>query len=117
MAAANYPITIEQGATFSKTIVYKDANGNPVNLTNVTEARAQVRPTASSSTFKDFVVAVSGSPANGTLSWSMAASVTETLAAPYSQVYDLEIEFASGEVRRLIQGTVTIVPEVTRDEP
>jgi hypothetical protein len=31
-----------------------------------------------------------------------------------SAVYDLEIEFTNGEVRRLLQGAISVSPEVTR---
>lgn len=116
MAAGTLNILIEQGATFKKTIIYRDGAGNLVNLSNVTEARAQMRPTVESDVFTDFVVEVDADPASGKLHWSMAASVTETLAAPLTRVYDLEIEFSNGDVVRLLKGNVTISLEVTRDE-
>ena len=114
MSAANFPITIEQGATFQKQITYKDANGDAIDLTNVSEARAQVRPTIASGTKADFVVTVDDDPTSGILHWSMSATTTATLTAPSTQYYDLEIEFDDGTVRRLLSGTVTVSPEVTR---
>lgn len=34
MAASKYDFAIEQGTSFKISLIYKDANGNPVNLTN-----------------------------------------------------------------------------------
>lgn len=114
MAAASYSITVEQGATFQKQITYKDANGDAVDLTNVTEARAQMRPTIASGTSENFTVEVDDDPTTGIIHWSMDAATTAGLSAPSTQYYDLEIEFADGTVRRLLSGTVTVTPEVTR---
>jgi hypothetical protein len=34
MAASKYDFVIEQGSSFKLSLVYKDANGDPINLTN-----------------------------------------------------------------------------------
>lgn len=34
MAASKYDFAIEQGTSFKISLIYKDANGNPINLTN-----------------------------------------------------------------------------------
>jgi hypothetical protein len=34
MAASKYDFSIEQGTSFKMSLIYKDKNGNPVNLTN-----------------------------------------------------------------------------------
>lgn len=114
MSAGIYNITIEEGATFQKQITYKDANGNVIDLTDVTDARAQMRPTIASGSSTAFTVAVDADPTTGIIHWSMSATTTAGLSAPSTQYYDLEIEFADGTVRRLLQGTVTVDPEVTR---
>jgi len=114
MASGTYNITIEQGATFTKTLIYRDLNGAPIDLTDVSEARAQMRATIASVTAEDFTVTVDADPTSGKLHWSMDATTTATLTAPSTQYYDLEIEFDSGVVKRLLQGTVTVSPEVTR---
>ena len=43
MAAGRYSFTIEQGATVNYTIIYKDSNGNPINLQDYS-AKMQIRP-------------------------------------------------------------------------
>lgn len=114
MAAGIYNFTIEQGSTFSKTITYKDVNGSPINLTNVAAVRSQMRPTIASGTSVSFTVTVDPVPATGIIHWSMSATSTAALTAPSTQYYDLEIEFNDGTVKRLLSGTVTVSPEVTR---
>ena len=50
----------------------------------------------------------------GTIELVMTATATSALTWT-TAVYDLEIVFASGDVRRLVYGPVTVSPEVTRD--
>jgi hypothetical protein len=110
-----YNITINQGATFQKTLIYKDHLGAPVDLTDVIDARAQLRPVANSVTFVEFDVEVDAVPTSGKIHWSMSATNTASITAPFTQVYDLEIEYLDGTVKRLLQGSATISPEVTKN--
>src|SRR5687768_12024760 len=100
MAAANLNITIEQGATFTRSIVYNDSEGNPVDLTSVTEVRGQVRDNFASPTSYAFTLTVGTPATDGTISWEMPASVTATFPITRSQkyFYDIEIEYSSGVV-------------------
>ena len=47
MAAGNYNFTIEQGATFTRTLKYKDSSGNPIDLSDYA-VRMQIREKISS---------------------------------------------------------------------
>lgn len=116
MAAANLSISIEQGATFTRSIVYNDSEGNPVDLTSVTAVRGQVRDNFASPTAYDFTLAVESPPTSGVISWLMPADVTATFPVTRAQkyFYDIEIEYSSGVVERLLEGIATITPEVTR---
>jgi hypothetical protein len=116
MAATTYDITIEQGATFSLVITYKD-NDTPVNLTGYT-ARMQVRSTMESATVlielttgADGRIVLGGSA--GTITMTIAATDTAALTAGRA-VYDLELVSGGGIVTRLIQGVCTISRNVTR---
>ena len=114
MSAGILEIILEQGATFTRTIVYKDENGAPIDLTSVTSITGQIRPSYSSSTSIAFVLAIVGAPTNGEISWSMSA-VNSALLVPNSpQVYDIEILYNSGVVDRILQGNVCVHPQVTR---
>jgi hypothetical protein len=115
MAATTYDILIEQGATFSQLVTYKD-NGVAVNLTGYT-ARMQVRATLeSASTLVELTTANSrialGGTA-GTITLTISATDTAGLTAGRG-VYDLELVSGSGIVTRLLQGVATISRNVTR---
>lgn len=116
MAAGKYDFYIEQGATFNRTVVWKDSNEDPVNLTGYT-ARMQVRKAVTSPTTildlttENSKIALGG--ALGTITLTLAPTDTETLET-FCGVYDLELQSASGFVTRLLEGQITISREVTR---
>ena len=115
MAATTYDITIEQGATFSQVITYKES-GVAINLTGYT-ARMQVRSTLESATSvvelttANSRIALGG--AAGTITLTISATDTAALTAGRG-VYDLELVSGSGIVTRLLQGVATISRNVTR---
>jgi hypothetical protein len=115
MAATTYDILIEQGATYSQVITYKD-NGVAVNLTGYT-ARMQVRATLeSASTLVELTTANSRIALGGTAGTiTLTISATDTAALTSGRgVYDLELVSGSGIVTRLLQGVATISRNVTR---
>ncbi len=126
MAAGKYSFSVEQGATTSFQVVYKDANSNPVDLSGY-QARMQIRETIASSTV---ICRLSSSlDADGTglnLSGSAgtlplaSGSIGVYISAASSSgftfdtaVYDLEL-VTGGTVTRLLQGTIKLDKEVTR---
>ena len=113
--AKTHNIEIDAGATFQLQASYLDDNDVAINLTGYT-ARMHVRETVTSPSTVIALTSSSGitiTPATGTLDIAIAASVTKDLVGPY--VYDLEIESVSGVVDRLLQGSITVNPEVTRE--
>lgn len=113
MPAAKLNLLVEQGATFSKTLVWKDKNKRAINLTGYT-ARMQIRKTVGDATVIYELTTANGRitfPAAGTIKLNIPAAVTSTLQ---SGVYDLEMIAPNGDVLRLIEGKVTVSPEVTR---
>jgi hypothetical protein len=110
--AANYDITIEQGATFTFSVTV-----TALNLTGYS-ARMQGRTTHASADKVINLTSGSGitiTPAtDSVILITMSAAVTAAIAAPSYGVYDLEIESGSGVVTRLLQGTYQVTPEVTR---
>lgn len=114
--ASTYNISIDQGATYTLAISYKDSNGAAINLTNYTAAM-QLRSTYTS---VDAVLSLS-SPSNGIVitgaTGLISITITDTQTSALSSnnfVYDLEITSSSNVKTRLIQGIVTVSPEVTR---
>ena len=113
MSAGTYNLVIDQGSDFAIDLTITEQSAAK-NLTGYS-GRAQIRSTHSSSAVAgSFVCTVVGNATDGVMKLSIAASVT-TAMTPGAYVYDLEI-FTAGDVvvKRLIEGTVTINPEVTR---
>lgn len=112
MSAAEYDITIEQGASFSLAVTWQDENESPVDLTGFTAA-AQVRETFDSEDAAlSFDVSLGGTA--GTISLTADPSATAEVDFPERGVWDLELTNAGGTVTRLLQGRATAAPEVTR---
>ncbi len=111
MAAGSYNFTLEQGTTFSREITVQDS-GSAMNLTGYS-ARMQMRSTHDSSTIALTFTATISNAAQGKIQLSATASAT-TAVEEGIYVYDLEIESASSGVTRLMEGKVTVTPEVTR---
>jgi len=110
-------IKIIQGATLSDVTTWKA--GTPavaVDLTGCTarmQARAKITDaeTLLSLTTENGGIALGG--AAGTVAINMTATATAALTWK-SAVYDLEIVFSDTTVRRLLAGSISVSPEVTR---
>jgi len=124
MGAANLDLTIEQGATFSRTLTLKDAQGVKLDLTGWT-FRGQVRTSlAAVSSLASFSFAVANQTTNpGEVSFSLSATTTAGIPATQPSdpsrpdtvyIYDIEAVDAATTVYRLLQGQVYVSPEVTR---
>lgn len=114
MSTNLHDFTINQGETFTKVITWKDSGGTLINLTGYT-ARMYLRRKISDAaaalilTTENGRIALGG--AAGTITLTITATDTSSLEANY--VYDLEL--VSGVyVKRLLQGTITVDPEVTK---
>lgn len=103
-------ITIDQGTTFSTTISLTDDNGDPINLTGYT-GRSQMRKHYTSSNSHSFAVSLNSE--QGTVSLDMTPIQTANLVAG-RYVYDVEVVSGANVVSRIIEGIVTVTPEVTR---
>lgn len=116
MAAGTYHIICEQGATFTRELTWSDENDQPINLTGYT-ARMQVRQSVKSTAVVLELTTTNGRvvlyPASGKIVLSLTATETAALPAK-SCVYDLELVSAGGVVTRLVEGSFTVRPEVTR---
>jgi hypothetical protein len=126
MAAGRYSFVIEQGATLSLELQYKDSLGNPINLTGC-GGKMQIRPSISSPTAS--ITLSSSLAADGTgLNFNGSNGTTPTTsgsigvfisAASSSMldfntgVYDLEITSGSF-VTRILEGQVKLSLNVTR---
>lgn len=119
MAAGPLDLLIEQGATFTWPMVWKDDAGVPINLTGYT-ARMHVRFTLAAPVTLLELTTLNGRITLGTTGGQITLSLTATETAalldwPANKgVYDLEMVSSGGQVTRLLKGTITLDPEVTR---
>jgi hypothetical protein len=115
-AVATYNFEIPQGATWIQVINWK--TGTPPAFVNTAgfSAKCQFRSSHASST-----IVMELSTANTRISMTNAGVITLSLTAALTAgipatryVYDLEMISAGGVVTRLLEGHVTVTPEVTR---
>ena len=103
---------IDQGTTFSKQITVYETDGTTIqNLTGYTVS-SQLRKNYTSTAFTT-INATNNSPTNGVIVMSLTAVQTAALKSG-RYVYDLQITAADGTVTRVIEGVITIRPEVTK---
>lgn len=107
-------LTFSQGATWKLNLTYESGD-SPMDLTNYT-ARMQARSTYDSSTAVLNLTNGSGITLGGTAGTiALLVGATTTAAIGAAQyVYDLEIQSPSGEVTRVVEGSLVVTPEVTR---
>ena len=108
--ATRVNILIDQGTDFTTSVSLTDNNGAQLDLTGITAA-SQKRKTHSSSNSTSFTTALANN--TGTLTLSLNNSVTSSLSAG-RYVYDVELTDSSSVVSRILEGIVTVTPEVTR---
>lgn len=109
---AIYNPQAQQGATWTRTITWRDSAGTAINLTGYT-ARMMLKRG-----YKDTVAALSLTNSSGITLGGAAGTIVITITAAQSAllsgqyVYDLEL-VNGAVVTRLIEGVITFSPEVT----
>tara|TARA_B100000929_G_scaffold274504_1_gene247707 strand:- start:890 stop:1225 length:336 start_codon:yes stop_codon:yes gene_type:complete len=111
MAAGTYNFIMEQGATFSRQLTVKE-DGSAMDLTGYSVA-SKFRSTHDSSTVVGTFTCTVTSASGGQITMAMTASTTADIEEGMYK-YDLEITSGSGTVTRLLEGDITVNPEVTR---
>ena len=110
--AAKANILIDQGTDFSTTLTVTDDDGSAIDLTGFTGS-AQLRKHYTSTTSTNFTVSFESPRSTGKVTISLSRAVTANLESG-RYVYDVEITNAANNRSRLVEGIVTITPEVTR---
>jgi len=103
-------LIVDQGTTYTTSIDVIDDYGNLIDLTGYSAA-AMMRKNYASSNATSFVIVVNVSTSQVTL--SLTANTTSNLVAG-RYVYDCELTDTDGKISRLVEGIVTITPQVTR---
>jgi len=117
MPAAQYNLALEQGATFRLTITWTDNASAPIDLTGA-HAHMQIRTQHANTDTGSPLIDIDdtsgitlGGPAG-----TIEILIDETLTAPLTvsnALYDLYITMPNGDRDRILEGSVTIDPQVT----
>ena len=109
--AAKANIFIDQGSTFNTFLELSDENGNVTNLSGYS-AQGQIRKWYTSSTYIPFVISIPD-PTSGTIWLSLDANTTANMDFG-RYVCDVKTIDQSNTVTRIVEGILTVNPEVTR---
>jgi len=109
--SARADIIIDQGTTFSTVVTVTEDTGGVVNLTGYS-ANAMIRKHHTSSTItKTFTITNGGT--NGQLTLALDAANTAAMDSG-RYVYDVKVTSGGYVVSRVVEGLVTVNPNVTR---
>lgn len=101
---------IDQGTTYVTVLTLTDEDGNILDLSN-SNAASQIRKSYSSSVAAEFDASVNST--TGEITLSLTANQTGNLVAG-RYVYDVELTDAANSITRIVEGIVTVTPQVTR---
>ncbi|KKN41946.1 hypothetical protein LCGC14_0718130 [marine sediment metagenome] len=105
------PISIDQGSTFEKSWIFRNADLSFFDFTGYI-IRAQLRSEHNANLAANFGAEFSD-PTNGQFKIALTATGSAGLAAG-NYVYDVKIDNLSGSILRLVEGPVELRPEVTK---
>ena len=112
MPAGYQELFLEQGTNFTTVITLNDVNNVAYDLTD-TEAKSQIKKSYySSSTTAEFDVTVTV-PDRGIITLDLSSEVTSNIAAG-RYVYDVILKDSANSVTRILEGTVNVLPQVTK---
>ena len=103
-------LVIDQGTTNTTDLNLTDENGDPLVLSGYS-ANSQIRKHYTSTNSVAFSVAVNATA--GVITLSLSANQTANMTSG-RYVYDVELTDASNSVSRIVEGIVTVTPQVTR---
>jgi hypothetical protein len=112
MSAGRYNMIVEQGALYYRTFSLKTRFGEPYDLSNVVEARGQIRRHAAQAEPTAVIDVEITNATEGTFVISLDDSITSTIPA-YPHKYDIEFDFDEGDTEDSTDDTKTS-PRTTR---
>lgn len=110
MATVAY-LDIDQGSDFSTEMTLENDNGTPMNLTGFT-AYSQFRKSYGSTIGYTFTTSID-SPFTGVVKLQLSGDMSSTIK-PGRYLYDVELRNGENNKIRVVEGIVTINPEITK---
>ncbi|CAB5221551.1 hypothetical protein UFOVP240_192 [uncultured Caudovirales phage] len=102
---------VDAGSTYSNIITVSASNGQALDLTGYTVA-SQMRKSYASSTSYNFTASIYNASLGKV---RLQLTNTQSEAIPAGRwLYDVEIKSPSGAVTRVVEGIVTVNPQITQ---
>lgn len=105
-------LTVDQGSTFESTIDLVSDDGAAINVAGYVFS-GQIRKSYYSANATANITITITNAANGNVTMSMNAATTANIKAG-RYLYDVKMTDTSNTVTRLVEGVITITPQVTR---
>lgn len=102
---------VDAGSTYSNIITVASSTGAPLNLTGYT-VQSQMRKSYQSSQSFSFTASVYNT-VDGKIRLQLTDEQSEAIP-PGRWLYDVEITSPSGATTRVVEGIVTVNPQITR---
>lgn len=102
---------VDAGSDYSNIVSVMATTGQPLDLTNYT-VKSQMRKSYSSSTAYNFTASIYNAT-NGKVKLELTAAQSEAIP-PGRWLYDVEITSPSGTKTRVVEGIVTVTPQITQ---
>ena len=110
MASINN-LFVDAGSTYSNIITVTASNGQPLNLTGYT-VKSQMRKSYQSSTAYTFDASIFNTT-GGKIRLQLTDEQSGAIPAG-RWLYDVEITSSSGATTRVVEGIVTVTPQITQ---
>jgi hypothetical protein len=105
-------LTIDQGTTFETSLDLKNDDGSAIDITDY-EFNAQIRKSYFSNTVTANITTTIVDAAAGNVKMSMTSANTANVKAG-RYLYDLKMTSPDGVTTRVIEGIITVTPQVSR---
>lgn len=105
-------LTVDQGTTFETSVDLTNDDGTYINVANYTFS-SQIRKSYFSNTITANITTTIVDAANGNVKMSITSANTANIRAG-RYLYDLKMTSPTGVTTRVIEGIITVTPQVTR---
>lgn len=111
--ASYVELYVDQGSTFNNIITLTDDTTNTaINLSGYTVTSQMRRSYYSTNTSANIICSITDT-ANGIVTMRLTSNTTSNLRAGF-YLFDVESRTPSGDISRILEGSITVNPGVTR---
>jgi len=107
--------SIKRGDNFSRTIIFEDADGSPIDVTGWElrfTVKAKITDPDSSAVIAK-VINTFSDPTSGIIELELTSTDTNQIIGSY--LFDIQIKTANNEIFTILEGIITITQDVTQE--